>query len=77
MNGRIKIQFLNNEGGGFSEEKELPAGTTIGELIASHTNLGDVAKYSISLNGNSGPSRTQQLQNGDRVTIAPLNVKGA
>ena len=76
---KIKIRFINNDGGGFTQEHEIPAETTIGQFFAevmpSGTNASDLI---IRVNNESAaPGRSLELKDSDKVSITPNKVSGA
>jgi len=89
-NDNGSVLFVNNEGGGFAEEKPIAVGMTIGEFLARWNPDVDVDDCLIRVNGEI-VARNQELtdgdrvivamntplQDGDRVTVSPVNVKGA
>lgn len=80
----IKVTFVNNDGGGFAREVEVANNKSIAEFcyeeadIHSDSETGDFApsKWKIRVNRNCVPAG-YILQNSDRVTVTPINVKGA
>lgn len=71
----VKIYFINNHGGGFSDYLEVPANTSAGDLFAQKVG-GDPADYLIRVNCLPTTSG-QLLLEGDRVSITPRKVSGA
>ena len=70
----MKVSYLNNSGGGFTQEKQVPEGTTIGEFVKKSLDM-DPALYSIRVN-NRVASEDQELFQGDCVLTVPINTKG-
>ena len=71
----MTILFINNDGGGFADEMEVPSGTTIEELFLKQMGKEDTADFLIRVN-RSPVTAQYVLQNGDRVTITPTKVEG-
>ena len=72
----MKILFLNNDGGGFADYVEAPAGTTVEQFF--HKQLPDRQPQDYLLRVNRQPvARDQVLQEGDRVTATPVKIEGA
>lgn len=74
--GNVKIFFLNNEGGGFSDYVEVPQGTTVSQFFTQRLRGQDPNNYLIRVNRQGVPAG-QLLQEGDRLSITPRGVKGA
>jgi sulfur carrier protein ThiS len=71
----MKILFINNNGGGFADTIEVPAGTTVRSLFDDKIS-GKPADYLIRVNRQPS-SADQVLQDGDRVSITPTKIEGA
>lgn len=77
----IEVRFVNNGGGGYAQMEKIAEGTTIGEFfLAMKSKSGsginqDEAKYLIRVNTESC-ERSKVLEDGDRITITPTNIKG-
>ena len=72
----IKVLFINNRGGGFSEEMDVEPGTTAGELFVDQMGDVDPGDYLIRVNREIVPS-TLVLSNGDKMTVTPTKITGA
>jgi hypothetical protein len=72
----VKILFINNDGGGFADNLELPHGTTVQELFERQLRQAKPENYLIRVNRQSA-SRDQVLVEGDRVTFTPTKIEGA
>ena len=72
---RIRVNVVNNEGGGFAERKLVTTGTTVGELVKVEI-TNDPSSYTIRLN-NEAVADDHELENGDSLVISPLKVRGA
>jgi len=69
----IAITFINSADDGRQREMEVANGTTPEELF--NTQVGkDISKYVINVN--RMPSQGIPLSPGDRVTVAPAQMKG-
>lgn len=75
-NGKIKVKFINNDGGGFADVIEIPAGMTVKEFFVSRMAGADPANYLIRVNRNECEA-DQVIANGDRVSLTPTKVEGA
>lgn len=82
----ITIKFLNNNGGGFGSRINIEEGTSLVEFIndyvATNEDLQNEDAEWIPSNWKIRVNRNIQvkgyiLQDGDRVSITPVNVKGA
>lgn len=72
----MKCLFINNDGGGFADPIDLPAGTTVDALFRQKLPGRDPADYLIRVN--RLPSAADQvLADGDRVSITPTKIEGA
>ena len=71
----VTIQYINNDGGGFSGPETVPAGTTIRAFFNSKVG-GDPSRYQISVNReNVDPNYV--VKSDDRVSFTPAKVAGA
>ena len=70
------ILYINNHGGGFAGNTDVPDGMTIGELFAAKMGLEDPKNYAIKVNGQVTAS-TQTLRTGDKVVVTPDKMEGA
>lgn len=75
-NNTVKIIFVDNSGQGFVDNIVIPAGTTILNFVKSKTNNADPSRFVIRVN-RVRPEADYVIQDGDKVTISPQNVKGA
>lgn len=75
----IKVFYLNNDGGGFSDYVEVPAGTTVGEFFKTKgPGIGGGNPEDYMIRVNRLPAHAgQMLADGERVSITPTKVKGA
>lgn len=71
----MKIMYINNEGAGFADLIEIPAGTTISALFQSRIG-GKVTDYLIRVN-RLPTNADYVLQENDRVSITPVKIEGA
>lgn len=72
----MRVNFINNDGGGFADKVEVGYATTVKDFFSEHMGDASASKYRIKVNG--APARPEQeLQDGDKVSITPMNVKGA
>ena len=72
----MQIMFINNDGGGFADQIEIPDGTTVLALFQQRVPQGRPADYLIRVNRQPTTSETV-LQPGDRVTFTPVKIEGA
>jgi len=72
----MRILFINNDGGGFSDEIEVADGLTVRQLFDQRLPQRAPADYLIRVN-RQPTTRDTVLQPGDRVTITPLKIEGA
>lgn len=72
----MKILVINNDGGGFADYVEVAEGTTVLELFAKTVPNGNPSSYLIRVNRQPCPA-TQQLREGDRVTMTGVKIEGA
>lgn len=72
----MKIVFINNQGAGFADQIEIPAGMTIQQLFEERIAHGRPEDYLIRVNRQPTTS-DYQLMEGDRVSITPTKIKGA
>jgi sulfur carrier protein ThiS len=71
----MKILFINNNGGGFADHIEVPAGTTVRALFDERIS-GKPADFLIRVN-RQPTAADQILQEGDRVSVTPTKIEGA
>jgi sulfur carrier protein ThiS len=72
----MKILFINNDGGGFAGQIEVPAGTTVRQLFEQQVHSGKPDGYLIRVN-RQPVAADQVLQEGDRASITPVKIEGA
>ena len=72
----MKILVINNDGGGFADYVEVPAGTTVCALFQQQVHSGKPDQYLIRVNRQPVP-QDQTLQEGDRVSFTPVKIEGA
>jgi hypothetical protein len=72
----MRIMFVNNDGGGFADNIELPHGTTVEELFERQMRQAKPQDYLIRVNRQPA-ARDQVLIEGDRVSITPTKIEGA
>lgn len=70
------ILFINNDGGGFADHVEVPAGTTIAQFLSDRMKWAQPSDYLIRVNRQPVP-RDYVLQEGDRVSCTPVRIEGA
>ena len=71
----MKILYINNNGGGFADHIEVPAGSTVQQLFEQRIS-GKPENYLIRVNRLPAAS-SQVLQEGDRVSVTPVKIEGA
>lgn len=71
----MKILFINNNGSGFADHIEVPAGTTVRALFEEKVG-GKPADYLVRIN-RLPTAADQVLQEGDRISITPTKIEGA
>ena len=72
----MKLLLINNDGGGFADYIEVPAGSTVAQLFEQKMGDAQVRDYLIRVNRQPCPP-DQQLQDGDRISITPTKIEGA
>jgi len=76
-NETIKVQFLDQGREGFAQELEIPANQRIDDFLYTRFGEGaDLSQIKIRMNGNV-VTRTTEIPADARITISPLNIKGA
>lgn len=71
----VTIRFIDNQGGGYADDMTVRAGITVAEVFAEKKGTGcDPSSYSIRLN-NAQCRGSDVLQDGDIVSITPLDLK--
>jgi sulfur carrier protein ThiS len=72
----MKVLYVNNDGGGFADYIEIPAGTTVQQFFAERVPQGHPQDYLIRVN-RQPVAADQVLQEGDRVSLTPTKIEGA
>ena len=72
----MKILFINNDGGGFADYLELPAGITVQQLFQQRLPTARPQDYLIRVNRQT-TTADAALQEGDRVSMTPVKIEGA
>ena len=74
-NDKLRILYINNNGGGFADFVNVDDGTTVSSFFNQRVR-GHAEEYLIRVN-RQPVSAGQVLQDGDRVSITPVNIEGA
>ena len=72
----MRILFINNDGGGFADYLELPAGTTVTQLFQQRMGQARAQDYLIRVN-RQPTAADAELHDGDRVSMTPVKIEGA
>jgi len=72
----MKILFINNDGGGFADYLDVPAGTTVQQLFQQRLPAARPQDYLIRVNRQT-TTADSVLQEGDRVSMTPVKIEGA
>lgn len=72
----MTILFINCLGGGFAQQLEIPAGTTVGTFFVQQMPHDKPSDFLIRVNRLPAPA-DQVLQPGDRLTFTPVKIEGA
>ena len=72
----MKVLYVNNDGGGFADYVEIPAGITVQQFFAERVPHGKPQDYLIRVN-RQPVAADQVLQEGDRVSLTPTKIEGA
>lgn len=72
----MKILYINNDGSGFADHIDIPAGTTVERLFAERVPHGRPEDYLIRVN-RQPTAAGQVLEAGDRVSFTPTKIEGA
>jgi len=72
----MRILFINNDGGGFADQIEIPDGTTVTQLFQQRLPHGRPGDYLIRVN-RQPTTADAVLQAGDRVSVTPTKIEGA
>ncbi len=73
---KIKAFFINAAGGGFADQLEVDQGCTVEELFESMMEGCKPKDYLILVN-RAPASADEVIQDGDRISITPVQVKGS
>ncbi len=73
---KMKILFINNDGGGFADYVEAAEGTTVEKFFKDQLSNRKSEDYLIRVNRQPVPS-DYILKDGDRVTMTPTKIEGA
>lgn len=78
----ISFTLISNQGSGYAGEYQVEEGTTLGEFLRTHlkgeTETHSVDGVTVQHNRKIDTSGlTAVIQQGDRVTITPTQIKGA
>ena len=76
IEGAAKLLFINNDGGGFADYVDVPAGTTVDKFFSQQLPGRDPQDYLIRVNRQPA-ARDYVLQDNDRVTMTPVKIEGA
>ena len=76
IEGATRLLFINNDGGGFADYVDMPAGTTVDKFFGQQLPGRDPEDYLIRVNRQPVP-RDYVLQDNDRVTMTPVKIEGA
>lgn len=76
MSQMINIVYVNNDGGGFAEPRQVLPGTNLSTFFSTVLPGRDPSKFLIRVN-RLAQSGTYVLQENDRVTIVPTKIEGA
>jgi hypothetical protein len=72
----MKVFFLNNDGGGFTDQIEVTQVTTLGKLFGQRIPGRNAVDYLIRLNHQPAVAE-ELLSDGCRVNIIPVKIEGA
>jgi hypothetical protein len=73
---RVKVLFINNDGGGFADHVDVADGTTVAKFFGQKLPGREPEDYLIRVNRQPA-SADQVLREGDRVTMTPTKIEGA
>ena len=71
----MKILFINNDGSGFADYKEISEGTTVEKFFEEQMKDCREEDYLIRVNRQPVP-RDYVLQQDDRITCTPVKIEG-
>ena len=72
----MQVLLINNDGGGFADQIDVPEGTTVQRLFAQRLPGREPQDFLIRVNRQPAAAE-QVLQEGDRVSITPTKIEGA
>ena len=72
----MRVQFINNDGGGFADHIDIEPDTKVAELFAQRLPGRRPEDYLIRVN-RLPTSSDQVLREGDRVSMTPTKIEGA
>ena len=72
----MKVLVINNDGGGFADYVDVPAGTTVAQMFERHVHSTNPSNYLIRVNRQPCPA-DQVLEEGDRISFTPTKIEGA
>ncbi len=72
----MKILFINNDGGGFADYIDVPAGITVATLFQERIPHGKPQDFLIRVN-RQPVAADYVLQEGDRCSCSPTKIQGA
>jgi sulfur carrier protein ThiS len=73
---KMKVMFINNDGGGFADYVEVAEGTTVGQFFLEKMPNRSADEILIRVNRQPVPADAV-LHDGDRVTMTPVKIEGA
>jgi sulfur carrier protein ThiS len=76
IEGATRLLFINNDGGGFADYVDMPAGTTVDKFFSQQLPGRDPQDYLIRVN-RQPVARDYVLQENDRITMTPTKIEGA
>ena len=71
----MRCMFINNDGAGFADWKDVKEGTTVQEFF--NAEIGENAQDWLIRVNRQPVSRDQVLQDGDRISITATKIEGA
>ena len=72
----MRVLFINNEGGGFADYIDVPAGLTVKTFFEQQLPQHNPEDFLIRVN-RQPVARDHVLQEGDRITMTPTKIEGA
>jgi sulfur carrier protein ThiS len=73
---KMRILYINNEGGGFADYLDVSEGKTVEQFFNDNMPGRKADNFLIRVNRQPVP-RDYVLRENDRVTITPLKIEGA